>query len=175
MTVHIIVDGYNVIRQSKALARLDRNDLAEGRQALIDMLAAYKRLKRHAITVVFDGADEFSLFDSRDRDKGIRILFSRQGETADAVIKRMAAHDKQKALVVSSDREVADYTASQGAATISALEFEDKMAMAAFMDVKGMTQESGEGEGRSSFTKKKGPSKRLTKKQRLNQKKLSKL
>ena len=175
MTVHIIVDGYNVIRQSPTLASLDRRDLAEGRQALIDMLAAYKRLKGHAITVVFDGSGEFSLFDSRDRDKGIRILFSRQGETADAVIKRMAAHDKQKALVVSSDREVADYSASQGAATISAVEFEDKMALAAFMDVKGMVPESGEHEGRSLTTKKKGPSKRLTKKQRLNQKKLNKL
>ena len=175
MTVHIIVDGYNVIRQSHTLAPLDRRDLGEGRQALVDMLAAYKRLKGHAITVVFDGSGEFSLFDSRDRDKGIRILFSRQGETADAVIKRMAAHDKQKALVVSSDREVADYAASQGAATISATEFEDKMALAAFMDLKGMVPESGEKERRPTFTKKKGPSKRLTKKERLNQKKLNKL
>jgi predicted RNA-binding protein with PIN domain len=175
MTLHIIVDGYNVIRQSKELAPLDRNDMSEGRQALIDMLAAYKRLKGHTITVVFDGAGEFSQFDNRDQEKGIRIRFSRQGETADLVIKRMAAHDKQKALVVSSDREVADYAAAQGAAAIGALEFEDKMVMAAFMDVKGMVQESGENEGRSSTTKKKGPSKRLTKKQRLNRKKLDKL
>ena len=175
MTVHIIVDGYNVIRQSKALAPLDRRDLAEGRQALIDMLAAYKRLKGHPITVVFDGSGEFDLYDSRDQEKGIKIRFSRQGETADAVIKRMAAHDKQKALVVSSDREVVDYCAGQGAATISAVEFEGKMALAAFMDVKGMVPESGGDERWALTTKKKGPSKRLTKKQRLNQKKLNKL
>jgi len=175
MTLHIIVDGYNVIRQSKALAPLDRNDMSEGRQALIDMLAAYKQLKRHAITVVFDGSDVCALFDNRDREKGIRIQFSCKGETADTVIKRMAARDKQKALVVSSDREVADYAAAQGAATISALEFEDKMTLAAFMDIKGMTPESAENDGRSSTTKKKGPSKRLTKKQRLNRKKLDKL
>lgn len=175
MTVHIIVDGYNVIRQSKEMSRLDRQDLAAGRQALIDMLAAYKRLKGHSITIVFDGSGEFSLFDSRDREKGIQIRFSRQGESADAVIKRMAAHEKQKALVVTSDREVSDYAASQGAATISAVEFEDKMALAAFMDIKGMAPESGEKEGRSQTTKKKGPSKRLTKKERLNQKKLNKL
>ncbi len=175
MSLHIIVDGYNVIRQSPALARLDRYDLAEGRQALIDMLAAYKRLKRHLITVVFDGSGESPLFDSRDQEKGIRIRFSRRGETADAVIKRMAAHDKQKALVVSSDREVADYAASQGSATVSAVEFEEKMSLAAFMDIKGMVLESGEREGRPPTTRKKGPSKRLTKKERLNQKKLNKL
>lgn len=175
MPLHIIVDGYNVIRQSKDLARLDRSSLEEGRQGLIDLLAAYKRLKGHAITVVFDGSDDCVLFDHRDREKGIRIRYSCKGETADTMIKRMAAQEKQKALVVSSDREVADFAAAQGAATINSLEFEDRMALAAFMDLKGEAPESRESGSRPLSTKKKGPSRRLTKKQRLYQKKLNQL
>ena len=175
MSVHIIVDGYNVIRQSSVMGPLDRQNLQLGREALVDKLAAYKRLKGHKITVVFDGTGEAVLFENRDREKGILIKFSRYGETADAVIKRMAVREKQRALVVSSDREVADFSESQGAAAIGAVEFEEKMEMAAFMDLKGMPPESGEDDGWIPTTKKKGPSKRLPKKKRLNNKRLKKL
>lgn len=175
MAVHIIVDGYNVIRQSPVLKSLDRRDLQSGREALIERLAAYKRLKGHRITVVFDGANEASVFDDRDREKGIRILFSKQGETADAVIKRMAAREKQAALVVSSDRDVAGFSAGQGAAVISAPEFEETMEMAALMDVKGMPAEPEADRSWSFTTRKKGPQRRLPKKQRLNEKRLKKI
>jgi uncharacterized protein len=175
MSFHIIVDGYNVIRQSPVMEPLDRQDLQLGRESLVDKLAAYKRLKGHKITVVFDGAGDSPLFKNRDREKGILIRFSRQGETADSVIKRMAAREQQGALVVSSDREVADFSASQGAATIGAVEFEDKMEMAAYMDLKGVSPESGTDDGWDFSTKKKGPSKRLPKKKRLNKKRLNKL
>jgi len=175
MSVHIIVDGYNMIRQSPVMGPLDRQDLQLGREALIDKLAAYKRLKGHKITVVFDGIGEAALYANRDREKGILIKFSRHGETADSVIKRMAVQEKQRALVVSSDREVAGFAASQGAATISSVEFEEKMEMAAFMDLKGISPESGENDGWVPTTRKKGPSKRLPKKKRLNRKRLKKL
>lgn len=175
MSVHIIVDGYNLIRQSPFLAALDRRDLAEGRQALIDMLAAYKRLKGHAITVVFDGGGEHLLYDSRDRDRGIHIRFSRRHETADAVIKEISQKEKQKALVVSSDRQVADFAASQGSATIGAREFEEKMALAVWMSSQGMAGKPLEGDEGPVSKGKKGPARRLTKRQRQNQKKLDRL
>lgn len=175
MAVHIIVDGYNVIRQSPVLKPLDRQDLQLGREALIDRLAAFKRLKGHKITVVFDGAGEPSVFDDRDREKGIRIRFSKQGETADAVIKRMAVREKQGAVVVSSDRDVAGFSAGQGAVVISAAEFEEKMEMASLMDGSGMTAAPGTDESWDFTTRKKGPSRRLPKKQRLNQNRLKKI
>jgi hypothetical protein len=49
------------------------------------------------------------------------------------------------------------------------------MEMAAYMDLKGLSQESGTDDGWEFTTKKKGPSKRLTKKKRLNKKRLKKL
>ena len=175
MALHIIVDGYNAIRWSPDLRQMDREDLQSGREALVNRLAAYKRLKGHKITVVFDGNETAALLDSRDREKGILIRFSRREETADAVIKRMAAREKQKALVVSSDREVADFCASQGAAVIGSAEFDEKMALAALMDIKGAFPGPGEDTEWAGTTRKKGPSKRLPKKVRLNRKKLKKL
>lgn len=171
--MHIIIDGYNLIRQSDALVELDRRDLQSGRDALIDMLAAYRKWKAHPITVVFDGtgAPEFS--DRRDRRKGIRIRFSRRGETADAVIRRMAAADRERALVVTSDRAVADYAASCGADAVDSPTFEARIRMASAVSETG--PDEIEHEGWTPTTRKKGPSRRLSKKDRRKRKKLRKL
>ena len=174
MAVHIIIDGYNLIRQSAELSRLDRRDLQEGREALLDLLAAYKKIKRHQITVVFDGTDDYSLYRQRDQSKGIRMLFSRRGETADTVIKRIVAREKEKALVVSSDRDVADFAASQKAATMGSLDFMEKLSMAAWSDEKGIHPDD-EMTGWNPTTRKKGPRRRLSKKERRNRKRANKL
>jgi len=174
MAVHIIIDGYNLIRQSAELSRLDRRDLQEGREALLDMLAAYKKIKRHQITVVFDGTDDYSLYRQRDQSKGIRVLFSRRGETADTVIKRMADKEKEGALVVSSDRDVAEFAASRKAATISSPDFMDKLSMAAWSEEKGIHPDD-EMTGWNPTTRKKGPSRRLSKKERRNRQRAKKL
>ena len=107
MSIHIIIDGYNLIRQSSSLSLLDHQDLQLGREALVVMLAKYKRIKHHKITVVFDGTNALSFSGHRDYIDGIEIKFSRFGESADSVIKKIAAGEKEKALVVSSDRDVA--------------------------------------------------------------------
>ena len=88
MSIHIIIDGYNLIRQSGYLSSLDLQDIQLGRETLIDLLAAYKKIKAHRITVVFDGTRAPDLVRERDRQKGITILFSHRGESADAVIKK---------------------------------------------------------------------------------------
>jgi uncharacterized protein len=175
MSVHIIIDGYNLIRQSDALKSIDKINLQLGREALINKLSAYKRLKGHQITVVFDGSPAFSHFGSKQQEKGIRISFSKYGENADTVIKRMASMEREKALIVSSDNEVVRFCASQGASVISAEEFEEKMALAALMDVKGEALEPGNENGWAASTKKKGQGKKLPKKTRRNLKKLTKL
>ncbi len=173
MSLHIIIDGYNLIRQSYTLSSLDRQDIQLGREALIDNLAAYKMIKHHKITVVFDGTSAPSFSQHRDNIKGIEIRYSRNGELADTVIKRMAAREREKALVVSSDLDVVNYAQSHGAATISSPLFEEKIAMAAYMDTKGVDSKN-EG-GWIPTTKKKGPSRRLSKKDRRSRIKIRKL
>lgn len=165
MAIHIIIDGYNLIRRSPELAGLDRQDLQWGRDALVDLLAAYKKLKPHKITVVFDGTDEPSLYGSRDRAKGIGIVYSHGGESADDVIRRMANQEKAKALVVSSDREVMTAAELAGATVMDSAAFEDKIAMARYLAVKG-DGEAIESTGWVPTTRKKGPSRRLPKRKR---------
>ena len=173
MSIHIVVDGYNLIRQSGTLSRLDNEDIQLGREALLDKLAAYKRYKRHTITVVFDGANAPPMSQRKMQVKGIKVRFSRGGESADAVIKRIASREREKALVVSSDLALVNFSASKGSATISASEFEEKMEMAAYISDKGI--ESEDTDGWIPTTKKKGPKKRLSKRKRRDRVKIKKL
>ncbi len=173
MSLHIIIDGYNLIRQSTTLSDLDGQDIQLGREALLNMLAAYKKIKHHKITVVFDGTNAPFLSQHRDKIKGVDIKFSRIGESADTVIKKMAAKEREKALVVSSDLEIVNAVTSQGASTISSPMFEEKIAMAEYISVKGVDRENKG--GWIPTTKKKGPSKRLSKIKRKNRLKTKKL
>ena len=173
MSVHIIIDGYNLIRQSGYLSNLDLQDIQFGRDALIDMLASYKKIKAHRITVVFDGTRAPRFSQQRDRQKGIDIVFSHNGQSADAVIKKMARREKQQALVVSSDGDVVRSALSSGATAISAPEFEDKLAMAASMG--DSVSDRNMHDGWKPTTKKKGPRRRLPKRQRQNRARIDKL
>ena len=173
MSIHIIVDGYNLIRQSKSLRHLDQQSLELGRDALIASLAEYKRLKPHKITVVFDGPHAPYPAPSKDQVKGIRILFSRGSQSADGVIIGMARAEREKALVVSSDREVVRSAETFGAATINVESFENKIALA--VEMREFSADRDDPEGWKPTTKKKGPRRRLSKRKRRNRNKIKKL
>ena len=173
MSLHIIIDGYNLIRQSSQWSLLDRKDIELGREALLEALAEYKRKKSHRITVVFDAAEAPSFIRGNDESRGVSVKFSRPGESADSVIKRMAAQLGQKALVVSSDRDIADYASRQGAGIIESPDFEMKVSLAAYGETDG--GEEDDATGWSHTTKKKGPGRRLPKHQRRNLSKIRKL
>jgi len=173
MALHIIIDGYNLIRQSPRLKRLDHQDIQLGRQSLIEELARYQRRKRHRITVVFDGAKAPVNNRPQDRIRGIDIRFSRTEESADIIIKGMAAREKENALIVSSDRDIVVFAMSQGAAVISSPDFGEKIAQSALsLDDSPLLHEI---KSWNPSTKKKGPSRRLSKRERKNKLKTRKL
>ena len=174
MALHIIIDGYNLIRASADLSNLDRQDIQLGREALVDMLASYKKIKPHKITVVFDGAGMPGHTRNRDRIKGILIKFSRAGESADSVIIRMAAHENERALIVSSDQEIIRAAATCRSATITSPAFAERVLLANFGG--SDSEENERGYNRQSIsTKKKGPRRRLPRRQRRNKIKMGKL
>lgn len=176
MALHIIIDGYNMIYRSKRMGDAGYADLQESRDRLIQSLHAYKKLKRHRITVVFDGTNAPSLTPWLDQAGGIEIRFSRRGESADTVIKRMANQEKEKALVVSSDRDIVTFAADNGAAVVSADEFESKISQALLMNPKDPDGDHmDEPTGWIPTTKKKGPARRLSKKDRKMRLKLEKI
>jgi predicted RNA-binding protein with PIN domain len=173
MALHIIVDGYNMIRQSPDLRRYDRLDLAAGREELLRRLAEYRKVRPHRITVVFDGAGAPLPTAERDRVRGIDVRFSRGGESADTVIRRMAAREKEQALVVSSDLGVTGFAAARGAAVIDSPAFEEKVEIGVHA---GQPEGGGPpAAGWTPTTRKKGPSRRPPKRQRRNRRKLRKL
>jgi predicted RNA-binding protein with PIN domain len=174
MSIHIIIDGYNLIRQSTQFSQIEEIDLAAGREALIDSLAAYKRIKAHRITVVFDGTNNPLDMGNRDRLKGIDIRFSRSGELADTVIKRMVDREKQRAMVVTNDKDVIHYAQIKGASTINSSEFEDRMVLAQYYDFKGIDEEAETQEWLPT-TNKKGPARRLSKRKRRGRTRMKKL
>ncbi|NNF98097.1 MAG: hypothetical protein HKM93_01855 [Desulfobacteraceae bacterium] len=174
MALHIIIDGYNLIRCSPRLASYDRQDIETGRNMLIDHLVVYKRLKKHEITIVFDGGGSGGITQREDRIKGILVRFSPPGETADNLIKRMAATEREKALIVTSDRDILDYAQSKGASVVTSPAFEEKVQMARYVDTKGLNPES-ECNGWKPTTRKKGPSRRASKRKRRLLRKVDKL
>jgi predicted RNA-binding protein with PIN domain len=175
MSVHIVIDGYNLIRQSATLSVIEHHSLEEGREALLQRLISYKKVKHHPVTVVFDGANADRPIEARTRWKGIHILFSRPGEVADSVIKRIVTQERERAVVVTSDREIVDFATEQGAATIDSVAFENKMNTAVYTEMNHTAFFDEEGDGWKPTTKKKGPSRRMSKRQRKSRGKTRKL
>jgi len=167
--MRVIVDGYNLIRNSPELSRIDRQNLEAGRQELLRRLGEYQRRKGHQVEVVFDAAE--SAYSSRRQERigGISVTFSRKGETADEVIKGLTAAGREGVVVVTSDRELAAFAERQGSCTIPAEEFERKILSSSDFPEKD-TQEREEPDRWPR--KKKGTARRLSKAERRRQAKL---
>ena len=169
--MHLIIDGYNLIRQSPRLQFLDAMELQAGREALLELLAQYRRRSRHQITVVFDGWQRGDVKESRDRYEGILIIYSRRGERADEVMKRLLQQERERALVVTSDREIQVCAEHAKAAWINAAEFEASH----LHDPEGTADDDAQVEASARGARKKGPARRLSKRLRQRQQRLKKL
>jgi hypothetical protein len=176
MAVHVVIDGYNLIRQSATLSAQEALALELGRDALLERLRQYKRVRSHRITVVFDAANKPLVAEDRSQQKGIRIIYSGQGETADTVIKRICRNQGEKVLLVTTDRELASYAEAHGSVAMDSEDFEARMHMALYVDAKGMEEEDEKERWHpAKGTGKKGPEKRLPKKERKRREKWQKI
>ena len=115
-----LVDGYNVIRRDAELAQHEAQGLEDGRAALLRVVAAAARASGDPFTVVFDGARRAG---GTAAGGQVQVLFSRPPETADDVLRRLAAQLRSGAVVVSSDRAVRDAAERAGAAAVTAEQF----------------------------------------------------
>lgn len=174
--MNILIDGYNLIRQSVSLRRFERQSLETGRHALISLLSDYKKRRDHKITVVFDGWESGSAQEERDYSAGIDIIYSRRGEKADEVIKRITAHTDEEIVVVSSDREISSYTRRRGKTCLSSPEFETiihKQSLES-ANIESIPEKDDEEEDHRNRNKK-GPARKLPKAARHAQAKIKKL
>ncbi|WP_037067827.1 NYN domain-containing protein [Pseudonocardia acaciae] len=109
-SVHLIVDGYNVSKTG-----YPELTLFDQRTRLVGALGALAARTGAEITVVFDGA---AVAGGPSRQpRGVRVLFSDPGVTADDVIRELVGSEPfgRPVLVVSSDRAVAESVHRGGA------------------------------------------------------------
>jgi hypothetical protein len=169
--MHLIIDGYNLLHVNRSLIRLNSTQLQWERDRLIDQLSAYQKLKPCGITIVFDGWQGGWSTEKRERKGGIEIIFSRLEEKADEVIKRLAKEKGSGAIVITSDRDVARFAERMAVSVISSEQFREKLEVSAnkFEDIFEEEEEEEKG------IKKKGLSRRLSKKEKRARAALKKL
>ncbi|WP_025617221.1 NYN domain-containing protein [Salinispora cortesiana] len=112
---HLVVDGYNVTKRG-----FGEMSLEQQRKRLITGLGGIAAQTGDEVTVVFDGAERMHGLPPSPR--GVRVLFSRKGETADELIRRLVRAEPtgRPVVVVSADREVADGVRRHGAYPLGA-------------------------------------------------------
>ena len=169
--MHLIIDGYNLLHVNRSLIRLNSTQLQWERDRLIEQLSAYQKLKPCGITVVFDGWQGGWSTEKRERKGGIEIIFSRLEEKADEVIKRLVKEKGSGAIVITSDRDVARFAERMAVSVISSEQFREKLEVSTnkFEDIFEEEEEEEKG------IKKKGLSRRLSKKEKRARAALKKL
>ena len=109
----LVVDGYNVIfKSARYLARMDEtvagDPFEQARDLLVADVAAYAK-GRYEPVIVFDAAGNVSPERPDLSKAGVRMVFSRTGESADAVIERIVTEQRllpRAVTVVTSDRTI---------------------------------------------------------------------
>ncbi len=116
----ILIDGYNLIG-------IAHKDLEKARNDLVRDLREYANAKGHSITVVFDGWKDGRAEETRSRSDSVTVIYSRLGEKADSVIRRLITSSAGHWIVVSSDREISDFAERKDLAAVTSQEFEKKL------------------------------------------------
>ncbi|MFD3542588.1 NYN domain-containing protein [Streptomyces sp. NPDC058662] len=112
---HLVVDGYNVTKTGYPTMPLEKQRLRL--LGGLSMLAAQTGAE---MTCVFDGA-ELAAPVLLAPPRGVRVLFSKAGVTADELIRQLVRAEPpgRPVVVVSTDREVADGVAKSGARPVA--------------------------------------------------------
>ena len=128
MSLHYILDGYNIINSSGAL--LAGKTLEERRERLVSLVrdACPQGSARNTVTIVFDGRQEnpFGGCGSRKelRAGGIEVVFS-EGCSADEVIVETASLSRSPSLqvVVTNDKGIRRLLGGSGVRFMNVAEF----------------------------------------------------
>ncbi len=170
MGIHLIIDGYNLLHADRILPQLSPIELQRERDHLVAQLSAYRCIKSIDITVVFDGWQGGWPTEKRERKKGIELVFSKLGERADDVIKRLVREKGTGVTVISSDRELSRFAEKLAVAAVSSAQFKERMESALMKGKGGFETEEEQG-----GKKRKGPSRMLSKREKRMRSALRKL
>lgn len=120
----LLVDGYNMIGAWPELRAMMEDSLEDARDRLLDMLANYRGYSGKKVIVVFD-AHQVPGLGSRFRQGGVDVIYTKEKETADEVIERLAgelAGRRSIVQVATSDLTEQHVAFGRGALRVSARE-----------------------------------------------------
>ena len=128
----LIVDGYNVIFAWEELAEQAKTDLAAARRQLCDALSSYAGFTKCRTILVFDGYKQKGNPGEKSRFHNIQVVYTREGETADAYIEALADEigGNYAVRVASSDGLVQLSSFRSGVLRMSARELKLEVAQA---------------------------------------------
>ncbi|MDF3297152.1 NYN domain-containing protein [Streptomyces tropicalis] len=112
---HLVVDGYNVTKTGYPQMPLEKQRLR-----LLGQLSQLAAQSGAEVTCVFDGAELVAPV-LLAPPRGVRVLFSKPGVTADELIRQLVRAEPpgRPVIVASTDREVADGVARAGARPVA--------------------------------------------------------
>ena len=122
---YVIVDGYNVIFAWDTLRELSEHNIDSARGKLMDILSNYQGYMNCHLIVVFDGYKVKDNKGERFPYDDIEVVYTKEGETADAHIEKLT-HElarKHQVTVVTSDGLEQIVTMGQGAIRMSSRDF----------------------------------------------------
>ena len=123
----ILVDGYNVIKNTAEFQAIERRSLSAAREALVRKICAKYRHTPHQVIVVFDAQQTR---ETEEHVQRLRLIYTAQGVTADAVISRLAreaAGRGQTVVVASNDWEVRGNVSEAGGHIASSAQLNDHL------------------------------------------------
>ncbi|MFD0675026.1 NYN domain-containing protein [Cohnella sp. GCM10027633] len=121
----LLVDGYNIIGAWPDLAALKHEKLENARDRLLEMLADYQGFSGVNVIVVFDAYHVAGGTGSDFRHRKLRVVFTRERETADECIERLVGEwisVRRDVYVATSDSTEQHVAFGKGALRVTARE-----------------------------------------------------
>lgn len=127
----VFVDGYNVINSWPNLNKIKEYSYDSARKELIDSIENYAAYNLCSVTIVFDAHKVAGNLEKKDTKGRVTIVFTKDGETADAYIERCINNigRKVEVMVVTSDWLEQQTIFQRGAVRMPSLEFYNEVLL----------------------------------------------
>ncbi len=127
---YIFIDGYNFIFAWDELHRTQERDISLARDILTRLMCNYTSFRKCRSVIVFDAYRRKGGEGSSEKIGNVEVVYTREGETADAYIERETKRltERHRVRVVSADLEEQRIILGNGALRVSTKEFATELS-----------------------------------------------
>jgi len=124
LSVYLIVDGYNIINSWPELKLIEKDNLENARDKLVELLENYRAYKGISAILVFDAHMVKGSTEKHEYYGALEIVYTKENETADAYIEKMVDEfgKMYNIIVATSDWLEQQVVLGRGATRLSARE-----------------------------------------------------